>query len=108
MRSDSVTNAERAPHRSLLKAMGYIDEELQRPIIGIANPQNEIIPGHIHLTRFAEQIKAGIRGGRYAGRVRHICVCDGIAMGHQGMKYSLVFARAYRRQLRDNGNSPLF
>ncbi|NLY68739.1 MAG: dihydroxy-acid dehydratase [Clostridiales bacterium] len=92
MRSDSVTkNAERAPHRSLLKAMGYIDEELQRPIIGIANPQNEIIPGHIHLDTLAEQIKAGIRmAGGTPVEFGTIGVCDGIAMGHQGMKYSLA------------------
>lgn len=92
MRSDSVTkNAERAPHRSLLKAMGYIDEELERPIIGIANPQNEIIPGHIHLDTLTEQIKAGIRmAGGTPVEFGTIGVCDGIAMGHEGMKYSLA------------------
>jgi len=92
MRSDSVTkNAERAPHRSLLKAMGYIAEELQRPIIGIANPQNEIIPGHVHLDTLVEQIKAGIRmAGGTPVEFGTIGVCDGIAMGHEGMKYSLA------------------
>ncbi|NCB29596.1 MAG: hypothetical protein EOM63_07525, partial [Clostridia bacterium] len=60
MRSDEVTkNAERAPHRSLFKAMGYTDEELSRPLIGIANPKNEIVPGHFHLDQIAEAVKAG-------------------------------------------------
>lgn len=92
MRSDSVTkNAERAPHRSLFKAMGYIDEELARPLIGIANPQNEIIPGHIHLDTLTDQIKAGIRmAGGTPVEFGTIGVCDGIAMGHEGMKYSLA------------------
>ena len=58
MRSDTVKlNVERAPHRSLFKAMGYTDEELMRPLIGIANPKSEIVPGHIHLDKLAEAVK---------------------------------------------------
>lgn len=92
MRSEIVTkNVERAPHRSLFKAMGYIDEELDRPLIGIANPSNEIIPGHIHLDKISEAVKAGIRmAGGTPVEFSTIGVCDGIAMGHQGMKYSLA------------------
>jgi len=82
---------ERAPHRSLFKAMGYTDEELSRPIIGIANSANEIIPGHIHLDRITEDVKAGIRmAGGTPVEFSTIGVCDGIAMGHRGMKYSLA------------------
>ena len=81
---------ERAPHRSLFKAMGYTDKELQRPIIGVANAANELIPGHIHLDRIAEAVKAGIRmAGGTPMEFPTIGVCDGIAMGHVGMKYSL-------------------
>jgi len=92
MISDNVkTNAERAPHRSLFKAMGYTDEELQRPLIGIANPKSEIVPGHMHLGQLAEAVKAGIRmaGGKPV-EFGMIGVCDGIAMGHAGMRYSLA------------------
>ncbi len=91
MRSDIMKKGvERAPHRSLFKAMGYTDKELQRPIIGIANAANELIPGHIHLDRIAEAVKAGIRmAGGTPMEFPTIGVCDGIAMGHVGMKYSL-------------------
>ncbi len=81
---------ERAPHRSLFKAMGYTDEELDRPIIGIANSANELIPGHIHLKNIAEAVKAGVRmAGATPMEFNTIGICDGIAMGHKGMKYSL-------------------
>jgi len=92
MRSDAMTKGVvRAPHRSLFKAMGYTDEELRRPMIGVANAANEIIPGHIHLDRITEAVKAGIRmAGGTPVEFRTIGVCDGIAMGHEGMKYSLV------------------
>ena len=92
MRSDEVTrNAERAPHRSLFKAMGYTDEELSRPLIGIANPQSEIVPGHFHLGQLAEAVKAGVRiAGGTPIEFGTIGVCDGIAMGHEGMHYSLA------------------
>ena len=92
MRSDSVKKGtERAPHRALFKAMGYTDEELAQPIIGIANSANEIIPGHVHLDNIAEAVKAGVRmAGGTPIEFGVIGVCDGIAMGHQGMKYSLA------------------
>jgi len=91
MRSDMMKKGvERAPHRSLFKAMGYTDKELQRPIIGVANAANELIPGHIHLDRIAGAVKAGIRmAGGTPMEFPTIGVCDGIAMGHLGMKYSL-------------------
>lgn len=91
MRSDAVKRGiERAPHRSLFKAMGYTDEELNRPLIGVINSKSEIIPGHIHLDKIAEAVKAGIRiAGGTPIEFGSIGVCDGIAMGHIGMKYSL-------------------
>lgn len=91
MRSDHIkSGVERAPHRSLLKAIGYTDEELSRPLIGVCNSFNEIIPGHIHLRQIAEAVKAGIRmAGGTPVEYGAIGVCDGIAMGHEGMKYSL-------------------
>lgn len=91
MRSDQMKKGlERAPHRSLFKAMAYTNEELNRPIIGIANSANEVIPGHIHLKGLAEAVKAGIRmSGGTPMEFNTIGVCDGIAMGHSGMKYSL-------------------
>jgi len=92
MRSDLMKKGlERAPHRSLLKAMGYTDEEISRPLIGVVNSANEIIPGHIHLNTIAEDVKAGIRlAGGTPITFPAIGVCDGIAMGHTGMKYSLA------------------
>lgn len=92
MKSDLVLKGvERAPHRSLFKAMGYTDEELSRPLIAIANSANEIIPGHIHLDKIVEAVKAGIRvAGGTPIEFGVIGVCDGIAMGHEGMKYSLA------------------
>ncbi|MFH1847222.1 MAG: dihydroxy-acid dehydratase [Candidatus Omnitrophota bacterium] len=91
MRSDQMKKGiERAPHRSLLKALSYTDEEINRPIIGIANSANEVIPGHNHLKNIAEAVKAGIRiAGGTPMEFSTIGVCDGIAMGHKGMKYSL-------------------
>ena len=82
---------ERAPHRSLFKAMGYTDEEIARPLIGVVNSANEIIPGHIHLDLIAQDVKAGIRmAGGTPVEFPVIGVCDGIAMNHAGMKYSLA------------------
>lgn len=91
MRSDLMKKGiEKAPHRSLLKAMGYTDQEIQRPIIGIANSANEIVPGHIHLDKIVESVKAGVRmAGGTPVEFSVIGVCDGIAMNHPGMKYSL-------------------
>ncbi|MDI6605107.1 MAG: dihydroxy-acid dehydratase [Thermoanaerobacteraceae bacterium] len=91
MLSDQVKKgAEKAPHRSLLYALGLTDEELERPIIGVANSKNDIIPGHINLDKIAEAVKAGIRmAGGTPIEFSTIGVCDGIAMNHKGMKYSL-------------------
>ncbi len=92
MRSDAMKKGlEKAPHRSLFKAMGYTDKEINRPIIGIVNSANELIPGHIHLDRIAEAAKAGVRmAGGTPMEFSTIGVCDGIAMNHEGMKYSLA------------------
>jgi dihydroxy-acid dehydratase len=92
MKSQNVLQGiERAPHRSLFKAMGYTDEELARPLIAIANSANEIIPGHIHLDSIVAAVKAGVRmAGGTPIEFGVIGVCDGIAMGHDGMKYSLA------------------
>ncbi len=90
-RSDAmVAGSERAPHRSLFKAMGYTDEELSGPIIGVASSYSEIVPGHVHLKSVVDAVKAGIRAaGGTPVEFGVIGVCDGIAMGHEGMKYSL-------------------
>ena len=92
MRSDAMKKGmEKAPHRSLFKAMGYTEEEIARPLIGVANSANEIIPGHIHLDKIAEAVKAGIRiAGGTPVEFSTIGVCDGIAMNHAGMRFSLA------------------
>ena len=92
LRSDNVTKgSERAPNRSLFYAMGYTKEELERPLIGVVSAHSEIVPGHIHLDKIAEAVKAGIRmAGGTPVLIPAIGVCDGIAMGHIGMKYSLA------------------
>ena len=92
LRSDNVTKgAERAPNRSLFYAMGYTKEELERPLIGVVSAHSEIVPGHFHLDKIAEAVKAGIRmAGGTPVLIPAIGVCDGIAMGHIGMKYSLA------------------
>ena len=91
MRSDiTKKGVERAPHRSLLRAMGLTDRELDQPFIGVVNSFNEVIPGHIHLNSIAEAVKGGVRSaGGTPFEVNTIGICDGIAMGHLGMKYSL-------------------
>ncbi|MDX9917178.1 MAG: dihydroxy-acid dehydratase [Gudongella sp.] len=92
MKSSSVkTGVEKAPHRSLMKALGLTDEEIRKPLIGIVNTFNEIVPGHRHLREVAEAVKRGVlmKGGTPL-EFPAIAVCDGIAMNHQGMKYSLV------------------
>ncbi|MFN4216790.1 MAG: dihydroxy-acid dehydratase [Brevinematales bacterium] len=91
MHSDAVKKGfQRAPHRSLFRAMGFDDWELERPLIGIANSFNETIPGHIHLNKIADAVKRGIyAAGGMPVEFNTIGVCDGIAMGHRGMKYSL-------------------
>lgn len=92
MRSDSVTKGtQQAPHRSLFNALGYTKEELSRPLIGIVSSQNEIVPGHINLDKIVEAVRTGVlMAGGTPIVFPAIAVCDGIAMGHQGMKYSLV------------------
>lgn len=89
--SDNVTKGvERAPNRSLFYAMGYTKEELESPLIGVVSAHSEIVPGHIHLDKITEAVKAGVRmAGGTPIMVPAIGVCDGIAMGHTGMKYSL-------------------
>ena len=90
-RSDLMTKGpERAPHRSLLRAEGFTDWEMQQPMIGIANSFNEIIPGHSHLDKLVDAVKAGVyAAGGTPVVFNTIGVCDGIAMNHVGMKYSL-------------------
>lgn len=92
MRSDVIKKGvERTPNRSLLYALGYTDEELSRPLIGVVSSYNEIVPGHMNLDKITEAVKAGIRAaGGTPVMFPAIAVCDGIAMGHEGMKYSLV------------------
>ena len=92
MRSQVVRSGlERAPHRSLLWALGLSDEEMSRPFVGVINSYNEIIPGHVHLRQLAEAVKAGVyMGGGTPFETNTIGVCDGIAMGHTGMKFSLA------------------
>ncbi len=85
------SGASRAPHRSLLKALGLSDREIASPLIGIVNSANTIIPGHVHLERIVEAVKAGVRSaGGTPMEFSVIGVCDGLAMGHKGMKYSLA------------------
>lgn len=91
MKSEQVKiGLEKAPHRALFKALGLTDEEMALPLIGIVNSHNEIIPGHINLDKIAEAVKAGVRlAGGTPMEFQTIGVCDGIAMNHIGMKYSL-------------------
>ncbi len=92
MRSDSVkTGTQQAPHRSLLNALGYTEEERRRPMIGIVSSYNEIVPGHMNLDKIVDAVKMGVAmAGGTPVVFPAIAVCDGIAMGHVGMKYSLV------------------
>ena len=91
MKSEAVKKGiERAPHRSLLHALGVTDAEMEKPFIGIVNSFTEVVPGHIHLRDIARSVKSGVReGGGVPFEFNTIAVCDGIAMNHQGMKYSL-------------------
>ncbi len=91
MRSHAVKSGlERAPHRSLFKSLGLTDEELNRPLIGIVSAKSEVVPGHMHLDKIAEAVKAGVRiAGGTPIEFPAIGVCDGISMGHIGMHYSL-------------------
>ena len=91
MRSEQIkTGVERTPNRSLLYALGYTDEELSRPLIGVVSSYNEIVPGHMNLDKIAEAVKAGVRmAGGTPLEFPAIAVCDGIAMNHEGMRFSL-------------------
>ena len=91
MRSDALKDgAERAPHRSLLRALGCTEREIGQPFIGVINSYSEVIPGHVNLDRIAEAVKTGVRmAGGTPFEVNTIGVCDGLAMNHTGMKYSL-------------------
>ncbi len=92
MRSDNVKKGmQQAPHRSLFNALGYTKEELERPLVGIVSSHNEIVPGHMNLDKIVEAVKLGVAmAGGTPVVFPAIAVCDGIAMGHTGMKYSLV------------------
>ena len=92
MRSDNVKKgSERAPNRSLFYALGYTPEELERPLIGVVSAYSEIVPGHMHLDKLAQAVKSGVEmAGGTPALIPAIGVCDGIAMGHVGMKYSLA------------------
>ncbi len=92
MKSDLVKKGlEKAPHRSLFRALGLTEEEMRRPLIGVINTANEIIPGHLHLNTLSDAVKAGIRiAGGTPIEFPTIGICDGIAMNHIGMKYSLA------------------
>ncbi|MCL2134352.1 MAG: dihydroxy-acid dehydratase [Candidatus Bathyarchaeota archaeon] len=91
MRSNQIkTGIEHAPHRALLKSLGLNDDDITKPFIGIANSYNTIVPGHIHLRTLSETVKEGIlSAGGTPFEFNTIAVCDGIAMGHEGMRYSL-------------------
>ena len=92
MRSDTVTKGkQQAPHRSLFNALGLTKEEMERPLVGIVSSYNEIVPGHMNIDKIVEAVKLGVAMAGGTPRVfPAIAVCDGIAMGHKGMKYSLV------------------
>ena len=92
MNSDMIKKGfERAPHRGLLKACGIRDEDMGKPFIAIANSYVDIIPGHVHLNEVGEMVKAAVRrAGGVPFLFNTIGICDGVAMGHTGMKYSLA------------------
>ncbi|MCR5369443.1 MAG: dihydroxy-acid dehydratase [Clostridium sp.] len=92
MKSDAVRKGpQQAPHRSLFYALGMTEEEMNRPLVGIVNSYNELVPGHMHLDKITEMVRQGVLlGGGTPVVFPAIAVCDGIAMGHVGMKYSLV------------------
>src|SRR5271157_4844406 len=91
MRSDEIKlGPERAPHRALLKSLGLTDQDIAKPFIGIANSYTSIVPGHVHLRALGEAVKEGVLvAGGTPFEFNTIAVCDGLAMGHEGMRYSL-------------------
>ena len=92
MKSDAVKKGpQQAPHRSLFYALGMTEEEMNRPLVGIVNSYNELVPGHMNLDKITEAVRKGVlMAGGTPVVFPAIAVCDGIAMGHVGMKYSLV------------------
>jgi len=92
MRSENIkTGAHNAPKRGLLKSMGYTEDDMERPFVGIVNSFNEVVPGHIHLQAISRSVKDGVlANGGTPMEFNTIAVCDGLAMGHNGMKYSLI------------------
>ena len=92
MRSDNVRKGmQQGPHRSLFNALGHTEEEMNKPLVGIVSSYNEIVPGHINLDKIVDAVKLGVAmAGGTPVVFPAIAVCDGIAMGHQGMKYSLA------------------
>ena len=92
MKSDNVkTGIQQAPHRSLFNALGFTEEEMRKPMVGIVSSYNEIVPGHMNLDKIVNAVKLGVaEAGGVPVVFPAIAVCDGIAMGHVGMKYSLV------------------
>ena len=108
LRSKNVTQGvERAPNRSLFYAMGYTKEELERPLIGVVTAHSEIVPGHFHLDKLTEAVKAGVRmAGGTPVMIPSIGVCDGIAMGHIGMKYSALHAPTASNILESEVSTP--
>ncbi len=106
MRSDTVTKGkQQAPHRSLFHALGMTQEEMDRPLVGIVSSYNEIVPGHMNLDKIVNAVKQGVAmAGGTPVVFPAIAVCDGIAMGHIGMKYSLVTRESDRRLYRGYGN----
>ena len=99
MKSDSVKKGiQTAPQRSLFNALGLTKEELERPLVGIVSSYNEIVPGHMNIDKIVEAVKTGVAmAGGTPIVFPAIAVCDGIAMGHVGMKYSLVTRVCQRR-----------
>ena len=92
MRSDTIKKGlQRAPHRSLLRACGVTDQEMDKPFIGVASSFTEIVPGHIHLKKVSKAVREGINeAGGVAFEFNTMAICDGIAMNHEGMRYSLA------------------
>ena len=92
MKSDMVKKGfQRAPHRALLRACGLKDEDMNKPFVGVANSFCEVVPGHIHLNKVARTVKEAVRtAGGVPFEFNTLAICDGIAMGHTGMKYSLA------------------
>ena len=110
MRSDiTKKGSQRSAHRSLFHAMGYTNEELQRPMIGVVNSFNEIVPGHMHLREIADAVKMGVaEAGGMPVEFPAIAICDGIAMGHDGMKYPLASRELIADSIEAVANGPAF